>query len=306
MAWIQAGCGENSSIQPIFLFSSRLRALLKSLHFNEITSDSVRKQDVPGRLCEAAAGFQAFAHHQDVASECLRSRSVFPKIFASKNVLFTDTEVKTKSTKDWRVEPVQNQTMPSGMAGDSHSLQMLEDARFLARMAEGDQRALAALYKRQGGLIYSFILRMLTNEMETQEVVQDTFVQIWRRAAQYDSERSSPLAWMIMIARGLAVDRLRARSRRDLGRAAYEQEMAALEIEVNGASHNKRDELAAACAQALNRLPEEQAHAVQLAFIRGWTHEEIARGMGEPLGTVKARIRRGLLALRKIMEDHHG
>ena len=196
--------------------------------------------------------------------------------------------------------------MPSEMAGDLHSLQTHEDAQLLARVAEGDQRALAALYKRQGGLIYSFILRMLTNEMEAQEVVQDTFVQIWRRAPHYDSERSSPLAWMIMIARGLAVDRLRARSRRNAGLAAYEQEVASLEVEVNGVGHAEREELAAACASALNRLPQEQAHAVQLAFLRGWTHEEIARGVGEPLGTVKARIRRGLLALRKIMEDHHG
>lgn len=195
--------------------------------------------------------------------------------------------------------------MPSEMAGDSDSLPMREDVGLLARLAEGDQRALAALYKRHGGLIYSFIFRMLTNEMETQEVVQDTFVQIWRRAPHYDSERSSPLAWMIMIARGLAVDRLRARSRRDAGHAAYEQEMASLEVEINGARHAEREELAAACALALNRLPEEQAHAVQLAFLRGWTHEEIARGVGEPLGTIKARIRRGLLALRKIMENHH-
>lgn len=183
---------------------------------------------------------------------------------------------------------------------------MSEDARLLALVGEGDQRALAALYKRQGGLIYSFVFRMLTNEMETQEVVQDAFVQIWRRALHYVPERSSPLAWMIMIARGLAVDRLRARSRRDAGRAAYEKEMVSLEMEVNGVQYAQREELAAACASALNRLPEEQAHAVQLAFLRGWTHEEIARGVGEPLGTIKARIRRGLLALRKIMEDHHG
>jgi len=191
------------------------------------------------------------------------------------------------------------------MAGDSHSLQITEDARLLALIAGGDQRALAALYKRQGGLVYSLILRMLANEMETQEVVQDAFVQIWRRAPQYDPARSSPLAWIIMIARGLAVDRLRARSRREAGHAAYEQEMASLEVELNGALYAQREELAAACAHALNRLPEEQAHAVQLAFLRGWTHEEISRGVGEPLGTVKARIRRGLLALRKIMEDHH-
>jgi RNA polymerase sigma-70 factor (ECF subfamily) len=146
---------------------------------------------------------------------------------------------------------------------------------------------------------------MLVNEMEAQEVMQDTFIQIWKRAHQYDANRSSPMAWMTMIARGLAMTRLRSRSRRSVSHAAYEQEMASLEIEINSVRQTDRDELAAACAQALNRLPDEQAHSLQLAFLRGWTHEEIARAAGEPLGTVKARIRRGLLALRKILKDYH-
>jgi len=110
---------------------------------------------------------------------------------------------------------------------------------------------------------------------------------------------------MIMISRGLAMDRLRARSRRDIGHAAYEREIASLELEVKGMHRVEREELADVCASALNRLPDEQAHAVQLAFIRGWTHEEIAHATGEPLGTVKARIRRGLLALRKTLKDYH-
>ncbi len=171
--------------------------------------------------------------------------------------------------------------------------------------AAGDQAGFAALYRRRSGLIYSLLVRMLVNEMEAQEVMQDAFVQIWRRAHQYDSERSSPIAWMIMITRGLALDRLRARSRRNVGHAAYEREMASLELEIKGTRPAEREELADVCASALNALPDEQAHAVQLAFVRGWTHEEIARATGEPLGTVKARIRRGLLALRKTLKDYH-
>jgi RNA polymerase sigma-70 factor (ECF subfamily) len=191
------------------------------------------------------------------------------------------------------------------MSGDSLSPEAREDTRLLARIAEGDQGCFAALYRRQGGLIYSLLIRMLVNEMEAQEVMQDAFVQIWRRAHQFDSRRSSPIAWMIMIARGLAVDRLRARSRRDVGHAAYEREVASLEFEIKGMHPVEREELADVCASALNRLPDEQGRAVQLAFIRGWTHEEIARAIGEPLGTVKARIRRGLLALRKTLKDYH-
>ena len=109
-----------------------------------------------------------------------------------------------------------------------------------------------------------------------------------------------------MIARGLALDRLRARSRRSASQAAYEQEVASLEVEeINGARQTERDELASACATALHSLPEPQARALQLAFIRGWTHEEIAGAVGEPLGTVKARIRRGLLSLRQALKDYH-
>ena len=81
--------------------------------------------------------------------------------------------------------------------------------------------------------------------------------------------------------------------------------MVSLEVQINRARPSERDELAAACAAALHRLPESQAHALQLAFFRGWTHEEIAHATGEPLGTVKTRIRRGLLALRHALKDYH-
>ena len=208
------------------------------------------------------------------------------------------------------MEPAENQVVQfpgCNPPGEGHdTAETREDARLLAVIAGGDQHALAALYRRRGRLVYSLLVRMLVNEMEAQEVVQDTFVQIWRRAPRYDPSRSSPMAWIIMIARGLALDRLRARSRRSASQAAYEQEVASLEVEeINGARQTERDELASACATALHSLPEPQARALQLAFIRGWTHEEIAGAVGEPLGTVKARIRRGLLSLRQALKDYH-
>lgn len=215
-----------------------------------------------------------------------------------------------KTGTERRVEPAENQIVQFPRckpSGEGHDIaEAREDARLLTAIAGGDPHALAALYRRRGRLIYSLLVRMLVNEMEAQEVVQDTFVQIWRRASRYDASRSSPMAWIFMIARGLALDRLRARSRRRTNQAAYEEEVASLEVEeINGARQSERDELASACATALHRLPESQARALQLAFLRGWTHEEIAGAVGEPLGTVKARIRRGLLSLRQALKDYH-
>jgi RNA polymerase sigma-70 factor, ECF subfamily len=206
---------------------------------------------------------------------------------------------------DLSVEPAGDQTTRFDRSADSRVEAESEDVCLLAAIAEGDQQALATLYRHHGGLIYSLIVRILVNEMEAQEVMQDTFLQIWRRAIKYNPERSSAIAWMIMIARGLALDRLRARSRRSTGHAAYEREVASLEVEIKRAQPSERDELAAACASALNNLPESQGRALQLAFLRGWTHEEIASATGEPLGTVKTRIRRGLMALRKMLKDYH-
>jgi RNA polymerase sigma-70 factor (ECF subfamily) len=191
------------------------------------------------------------------------------------------------------------------MLGASPDPEVAEDLRLLRRIAAGDQQAVALLYQQRGTLLYSLLLRMLGDPMEAQEVMQDTFVRIWRRAGSYEPARSAPLAWMILIARGLAVDRLRARNRRQTHFATLEAELASIEIEsINGARQVERDELSGVCAAALHRLPEAQAQALQLAFLRGWTHEEIAHAQKEPLGTIKARIRRGLQALRQVLKDY--
>ena len=207
------------------------------------------------------------------------------------------------------VEPAKNQVLrfPGNRPGESHdAAEGSIEKRLLADIAEGCQQALAALYRRRGSLIYSLLVQMLVNETEAQEVMQDTFVQIWRRAPKYDPQRSPPLAWMIMIARGMALDRLRARQRRTAKHETYRREIASLGIdEINSMRHAEKGELEAACAAALQQLPGPQRRALQLAFLRGWTHEEIARAEGDPLGTVKARIRRGLLAMRQILKEYN-
>jgi len=208
------------------------------------------------------------------------------------------------------VETVEHRSVRSPVKsgpGDMREAEVREDAHLLAAVAHEDQAALATLYQRHGGLLYSLLVRLLENEMEAQEVMQDTFVHIWRNAHTFDPALSSPRAWMIMIARGRALDRLRARSRRTARNAAYESEMEAVKSDdTTGASHAEHGELTTACSAALKQLPEPQGRALHLAFFRGWTHEEIAAELGEPLGTIKARIRRGLLALRQALKDHHG
>jgi RNA polymerase sigma-70 factor (ECF subfamily) len=197
--------------------------------------------------------------------------------------------------------------LPMGLENVRRTEEAREDARLLSAIAARDQHALAMLYQRHGRLIYSLLVRMLVNEMEAQEIMQDTFVHIWRSADEFDLARSSPRAWMIMIARGRALDRLRARSRRTVRHAEYESEMAAQGLdEATNANHAERSELTTACSDALKKLPESQGRALRLAFFQGRTHEEIADALDEPLGTVKARIRRGLLALRQALKDHHG
>lgn len=196
---------------------------------------------------------------------------------------------------------------PPAAAAEPDDVAAREDARLLRAIAAEDQGALALLYRRRGGLIFSFLMRMLGNEAEAQEVLQDTFIRLWRRAKEFDAERSSATAWLLMFARGMALDKLRSRSRHTAKLSAYETEVAIFETADNsGAGELERDELSSVCRNAVERLPAEQSRALQLAFFRGWTHEEIAAAQGEPLGTVKARIRRGLLTLRTTLKDYYG
>lgn len=176
------------------------------------------------------------------------------------------------------------------------------DLELITATARGDHSSFALLFDRLAPPLYSVAYKMLGDSNEAQDAVQDAFVQIWRRAAHYDHRQSSVFTWAVLLTRSRVIDRLRARARR--GRLAEEsQEKSEIASTVeSSADIMERKEEAARVRSAVAELPPEQREALELAFFTALTHEEIAARLNHPLGTVKARIRRGLLKLRQSMK----
>lgn len=169
----------------------------------------------------------------------------------------------------------------------------------IRRVARGEGDALAALYDRHSRAVYSLALRVLGDTREAEEVVQDVFAQAWRQAARYDTSRGAVVAWLLVMTRSRAIDRLR--SRRGLQPLAGDGEQALGVLSDPGAG----PERAALSAEqrsrvrgALEQLPLVQRLAIELAFFEGLTHVEIAERLELPLGTIKTRIRLGLMKLK--------
>jgi RNA polymerase sigma-70 factor (ECF subfamily) len=178
------------------------------------------------------------------------------------------------------------------------------DAQLVQRMAQRDQQAFATIYDRFSGPLYGTALRILREPAEAQDVVHDVFVTLWEKAAAFDAARGSAFSWAVTLVRNRSIDRLRMRRRRQeiLAESAPEEfghdsgGLAASGDESAAAGDDAR-----AIRAAVAALPLEQQRAVELAFFSGLTQEEIARRLAEPIGTVKARIRRGLLKLRDLL-----
>jgi RNA polymerase sigma-70 factor (ECF subfamily) len=179
-------------------------------------------------------------------------------------------------------------------------------AQLLYRIAAQDRDALAEFYDQTAAPLFSLSVRILGDTAEAEEVIQDVFVQIWEKAATFDATLGAPFHWALSLARHRSIDRLRARQRRarlldDLQEFVADpppsQEPAGGQPALTG-------EEAAGVRKALSSLPADQRRAIELAFFRGSTHQEIAEELGEPLGTIKARIRRGMLKLRDLLQDY--
>jgi RNA polymerase sigma-70 factor (ECF subfamily) len=179
-----------------------------------------------------------------------------------------------------------------------------EDVESLRLIVSGDQGAAAGLYDRHSRALYSLILRILGDEGEAEDVLQEVFVQAFRQAGRYDAARGAVAAWLLMMARSRAIDRLRTRRTRVEGRTGEVQVLDDLpDAQPDAASVMLDEEQTRLVREALGELPLLQRVAIELAYYEGLSHTEIAARLEQPLGTVKTRIRLGLLKLRDVLAE---
>lgn len=192
----------------------------------------------------------------------------------------------------------------------------LRDDELMDRLASRDLGAFEALYDRYGDLVYSVSLRVVGDTYVAEDVTQDVFMRVWRRPDLFDVQRGKFVTWLLSVARNRSIDQRRSQSRR-----LRHEAMPPGEEEEDGLpSEDRRDDPAlatvlsderAAVRKALEVLPPEQKLAIQLAYFGGLTQQEIANKLGQPLGTVKTRIRLGMQKMRGALQerralDHSG
>jgi RNA polymerase sigma-70 factor (ECF subfamily) len=182
-----------------------------------------------------------------------------------------------------------------------------DDVALMRRMVEADETALGALYDRWVRSLYSLVLHLLKDPDEAEDVVEETFWQAWRKADSYEPSRGAVSTWLLTIGRRKALDRLRARKRSREDLMGDDRSLADLpssapdpSIDVEGA------ELRESVRLALNDLPSEQREVLELGYFNGLSQSEIADVTGQPLGTVKTRMRLAMQKLREPLSMHRG
>ena len=174
-------------------------------------------------------------------------------------------------------------------------------SEMIARMADQDQSALEQFYDRTSPLVYGLVLRILNNPSVAEEVTLDLYSQVWRQAAQYSTLRGAPITWLLMMARSRAIDSLRSRRKETL-----EQPLDPA-VQFIDTAPNAEQTVAANGRQrivrsALDALTPAYREAIELAFYSGLSHSAIAEKLGQPLGTVKSRIRTGMMQIRERLQ----
>ncbi|MGA9353926.1 MAG: sigma-70 family RNA polymerase sigma factor [Terriglobales bacterium] len=169
------------------------------------------------------------------------------------------------------------------------------DLTLVTAIRTGDQGAMAALYDRYSSIVYSVALRVLQDTAAAEDVLQDIFMQLWRNPGAFDASRGNMAAWLAVIARHRAIDALRRRKPEE------DFENVIVSVEPDLASDADRSRAMAKVREAFDSMAPPQRSALEMAYFEGLTHAEIAQKTGEPLGTIKTRIRTGLLSLRKVL-----
>ncbi len=176
------------------------------------------------------------------------------------------------------------------------------DLDLLRRVAQRDEAALGMLYDRFGGIVYALAHRIVGQQVDAEEVAMETFAQVWRDAGRFDPGRGTVAAWLCIIARSRAIDLVRSHSRRQRLAESVAREPVDASV---GAHDVLQDERRQAVGAALAELPEAQREAIELAYYHGLSQTEIAERLQQPLGTIKTRMRTGLLKLREMLRGYY-
>ena len=181
---------------------------------------------------------------------------------------------------------------------------MLTDQELLQAISAGDSNALSEFYDRHSRLVYGALLRLLNDTDDAEDILQEVFVQVWRKASTYKPELGSPKNWLVRIAHNRALNLIRAhKSRGKNAQVSISDEengiLSSPELIDNSLlSQTVSAERMQMIAGAMRDLPEDQVMLIDMAFFQGYSHSEISEALKLPLGTVKTKIRNGLLALR--------
>jgi RNA polymerase sigma-70 factor (ECF subfamily) len=188
-------------------------------------------------------------------------------------------------------EPSDNRTSNS-----ETEIRTVDETTMLTRIGQRDENAMEVIFRRYSGPVYSVALRVLRDTGQAEDILQEVFLQLWRKPAAFVQNRGSLGAWLVVIARNRAIDVLRRRKPSD------SVDDVVLASPVNVADEAERNTMMQRVRGVIANLPEEQRRTLELAYFEGLSHTEIARRTGDPLGTVKTRIRQALITLRKAFE----
>ena len=184
------------------------------------------------------------------------------------------------------------------MSPASSTVQRSSDWALIERIVARDETALASLYDRYSGMVCAVLNRILRDSAAAEEILQDIFYQVWRTAAQFDPARGSVPGWLAVAARNRAISRLRRKNPGEVEELVENAVVLPFNLETEAAQRQMMGKVKG----ALEELPKEQREAVELAYFEGMTHSEIAAHTGNPLGTVKTRLRSAVETLKKKLQ----
>lgn len=182
------------------------------------------------------------------------------------------------------------------MKAESNALPVMSDWSLLERVVRKDESALSELYDRYSGLVFSEAKRILRDDSSAEEILQDLFYQIWQTASRFDPQRGSLPGWLVVVARNRAISKLRRKSDK-----AEELPENAVDLRADLATSSTQNLLLEKVRRVLSGLPDGQRAAIEFAYFEGMSHSEIAEKTGEPLGTIKTRIRSALETLKRVL-----